>query len=169
MFEAIAGVRVVLVLLAVVPIASAAGILGVTLWGLRTGAIHALFTGALGFLLVDALLIGLRKVPFTCTYYPAGSRTRVLWPLYLVAFGVYAYWLARFEAVILDRPLLLGPLCAVTLLLGVVLAYFRRRDLQPPPGFTYEEDSDTPFGGFKLSEGLAAESPAPCAPRQIPR
>ncbi len=42
-------------------------------------------------------------------------------------------------------------------------AYLRRRDLEPPPGLTYEEeDPDGLFAGFGLSEGLAAES-APSA------
>lgn len=162
MVAAISGVRVALLLAVVVPIAFAAGIAGATLWGARTGVLHAMFTGALGMLLVDVLLIRLRKIPFGCTYYPGRSRARTLWPFYGIAFSMYAYSLATLEAAILSRPLFLGGVFVVIAALVAGLALLRRRDLQPPPGLTYEEeDPDSVFGGFSLSEGLAAESPAP--------
>lgn len=162
MVAAIGGVRMALLLAVVMPIAFAAGIAGATLWGARTGVLHAMFTGALGMLLVDVLLIRLRKIPFTCTYYPGRSRARTLWPFYGIAFSTYAYSLAALEAAILSRPLFLGGVFVVIAALIAGLALLRRRDLQPPPGLTYEEeDPDGVFGGFSLSEGLAAESPAP--------
>src|SRR6185295_16020900 len=79
------------------PIAIAAGLLGVALWGLGAGAIQLGVTGALGILLVDVLLVGLRKIPFACTYYPGRSRAPTLWPFFVMAFVVYAYVLAGAE------------------------------------------------------------------------
>ena len=156
---AIAGVRTAL-LAAVIPIAGAAGIVGTWLWGLRTGAIHALFTAAAGVLLADLLLVGLRKIPFSCTYYPGRSRARTFWPLYGIAFGTYAYTLAEIELEVIHRPILLGIFLAIVAAACVVLSELRRRDLRPPPGLKYqEEDPDAIFEGFKLSEGLAAETP----------
>lgn len=161
MLAAIGGVRTALLLAFVAPIALVAGVVGVTLWGMQTGALHGLFTGAFGMLLVDVLLIGLRKIPFACTYYPGRSRAPTLWPLYGIAFSMYVYSLARLEAAVLSRPLLLGAVFVLVAALVAGLAHVRRRDLQTPPGFVYEEeDPDGTFGGFGLSEGLAAESPA---------
>src|SRR6185369_490504 len=92
----------------VAPIAIVAGLLGMALWGVRTGAIHLVFTAALGVLLVDVLLIGLRKIPFACTYYPGRSRAPTLWPLFVVAFVVYAYVLAGAERAAMTGRLMLG-------------------------------------------------------------
>jgi hypothetical protein len=164
---AISGVRTVLLLAVVAPIALASGILGVILWGLRTGVVHGLFTGALGLLLADVLLVGFRRIPFACTYYPAGSRGR-RWPVYVIALVTYSYPPAWLEAAMLDRPLLLGAVFSVVFALVAALSLIRRRDLEWPPGFVYEEeDPDAAFGGFRLSEGLAAESPAPPRPRPV--
>ena len=94
----IAGVRLALLLAVVAPIAIAAGLLGIALWGPRTGAIHLGVTAALGMLLLDVLLVGLRKIPFACTYYPGRSRAPTLWPFYVVTLVIYAYGLAAYRA-----------------------------------------------------------------------
>jgi hypothetical protein len=155
---AIGGVRAALLLVVVAPIALASGVIGTVLWGARIGLLHATFTGALGVLLADIALIGFRKIPFACTHYPGRSRARTMWPFYLMGLSVYAYTLAGLEAEILTRPvwfvIVLG--CVAVVVAG--LNYLRRRDLQPPPGFTFEEeDPDALFQGFRLSEGVAGE------------
>ncbi len=158
--ETISGVRTAFVMSTVAPIAVAAGIVGVLLWGGRTGLTHGLFTGAAGLLLVDVLLLGLRKIPFTCTYYPGRSRARTMWPFYGLAFSVYAYSLAALEATLLDRPRLFIVVVAVVTVLVAGFAQLRRQNLHGPPGLTYEEqDPDGIFRGFQLSEGVAAERP----------
>lgn len=159
-FAASRGVRVALMLAIVAPIALVTAFMGAVLWGTRTGVILGLFTGSAGMVLLDILLVAFRKIPFTCTYYPGRSRARTLGPLYLLAFSMYAYALARLELVLLDRPLLVtGLFLALVAAADMALAYLRHRVLQPPPGFTYEEqDPDAVFGGFRLSEGLAAET-----------
>ena len=166
---AIGGVRTAFLLFAVAPIAGVGGTVGALLWGGRAGLLHGLFTGAAGMLLVDVLLVGLRKIPFTCTYYPGRARARTMWPFYLMAFGLYGYGLAALEAEILAGSVTVGIVAtgAATALLATGFAWWRRRDLQCPPGLTYaEQDPDAMFGGFKLSEGVAAERPplsAACA------
>jgi hypothetical protein len=117
------------------------------------------FTGTAGVLLADVLLVRLRKIPFTCTYRPGRSRARTLWPLYIAAFSVYSFGLANLEVIALHNTLVLGAVLLVAGLMDGGLAVLRHFDLQPPPGLSYaEEDPDALFGGFRLSEGLAAES-----------
>ena len=53
--------------------------------------VHAAAVALLGLLLVELLLIRLDKLPFTCSYYPGASKTRTLWPFYLIAFINYCY------------------------------------------------------------------------------
>jgi hypothetical protein len=161
MHAAVAGARLALLLAVVAPIAIAAGLLGMALWGPRDGAIHLGFTAALGILLVDVLLIGLRKIPFACTYYPGRSRAPTLWPFFVVAFVVYAYVLAGTESAAMTNRRLLGVFLASIAVTIAGLGHLRRLNLQGPPGFIYEEEEPGRiFEGFKLSEGLAAESPA---------
>ncbi len=160
--EAVRGVRVAMLQLVAGPVAIAAGAAGLVLWGPRAAAVHVVFTAAAGLLLVDLLLVRLRKIPFTCTYHPGRSRARFLWPLYVAAFGAYAFGLARLEAIAMSNWL---ALLATVLAIGALdrgLALLRRHDLQTPPGITYaEEDPDALFAGFRLSEGIAARTRPP--------
>jgi hypothetical protein len=158
---AIAGARLALLLAVGAPIAIAAGLLGMALWGVETGVFHLGFTAALGMLLVDVLLVGLRKIPFACTYYPGRSRAPTLWPLFVVAFVTYSYGLAGIENAAMTSRLLIGVVLASIAAVIAGLTYLRRLSLQGPPGLIYEEEEPgRMFEGFMLSEGLAAESPA---------
>jgi hypothetical protein len=166
---AVRGVRTAQLLAVVAPISVAAGILGGALWGPSTGLRHGLFVGLLGLLLIDILLIGFRKIPFTCTYDPGRSRAKILWPLYAVAFSAYAYSLARVEVSSLTHVLLYGLVIAVIAAVIVTLEHLRRRYLERLSSFAYEhEDPDALFQGFRLSEGLAAESEAHRTPDVAP-
>jgi hypothetical protein len=157
--EAVRGVRLALLLVVVAPVALMAGLVALALWGAAVAVVHAVFTAAAGVLLTDVLLVGLRKIPFTCTYRPGGSRARTLWPLYIAAFSAYSFGLAQLEVAAVAQPLVVGAALLVAGAVDVGLAVLRHVDLQPPPGFTYaEEDPDALFPGFRLSEGLAAES-----------
>lgn len=144
--EVIQGVRVALLLMVVVPVALAAGGVALAMWGARAAAVHVVFTAAAGVFLTDILLVGLRKIPFTCTYHPGRSRARTLWPLYIAAFSTYAFALAELERAAIDKPLLLVATLVVVCAIDFGLAMLRRHDLQPPPGLTYaEEDPDALF------------------------
>jgi hypothetical protein len=168
--QAIRGVRLAMLLLVVAPVGVASGVVGVVLWNASAAALYALLTAASGMFLLDVLLIGLRKIPFTCTYYPGRSRARTLWPVYIAAFGAYAFGLATLEAVAMERPHVLVATLAVVIVVAAGLGRLRRYDLQPPQKLTYAEvDPDAIFTGFRLSEGLAAESsPAPYVPSPPP-
>ena len=156
----VGGFRTALLSAVVAPVALAAWLAASILWGVREGTVHAIFTAALGVLLVDVLLIGFRKVPFACGYFPGRSRFRTMWPFYATAFSIYAYSLATLEAQSMRNPLLLAGALGIFALLIAGLAIVRRYDLQPPPGLIFaEEDPDAIFAGFSLSEGLAAQAP----------
>jgi hypothetical protein len=157
----VAGARLALLLAVVAPIAVAAGLLGAALWGPEPGAIHLGCTAALGMLLVDVLLVGLRKIPFACTYYPGRSRAPTLWPFFVMGFVTYAYVLAGAEmSAIKSRSWLAVVLASIAVVIGG-LGHLRRHTLQRPPGLIYEEEEPGRiFEGFKLSEGQAAESTA---------
>jgi hypothetical protein len=164
------GARAALIAMVVLPIAVAAGLVGATLWGGRPAVLHTAFVVVAGTLLVDLFLIGFRKVPFACTYFPGRSRARTLFPLYAMAFSAYAYGLAGLELALLNDAIGFAWLVGI-LLLGIgVLAFVRARDLSTNPLLRYEEeDPDAMFAGFSLSEGLAAQAVPPPVPHPKPR
>ena len=60
----------------------------------------------MGWLLVEILMMGLDKLPFTCTYFPGTSRVGTLWPFYLTGFVTYSYTVAagRSSSSRIDAP-----------------------------------------------------------------
>ena len=156
--EAVAGARAVLMGAGVGPAIVIAVATTAPLWGPGIAALHAVYVAVLGVLLTDVLLIGFRKVPFTCTYMPGRARAKTMLPLYLLAFSIYAYWMARVEVEYLQRPLSFLPGFAVAAVVVLGLGWLRRRDLRPPPGWVFEEEEhDALLPGLQLSEGVAAE------------
>jgi hypothetical protein len=160
--SAMSGVRLALFVAGVLPSAIFAAISAGSLWGLTPAVIHTFVCTAMGLLLVDILLIRLPKLPFTCTYLPGKGKTSTLWPLYLTGFGFYAFTTARFELDFLQRRFSLRALVVFTLFVStwiVGLWIHRRLYLRGLQGFRFEEeDPDTLFTGFQLSEGYAATS-----------
>ena len=159
-FRTMAGARLALLVAGVAPSAIFAFVSGAVLWGPRAALVHALTCTAMGILLVDILLVRLPKLPFTCTYLPGKAKAGKLWPLYLTAFGTYAFTTARFELDVLRGRLPPKALVILALFIATAVALMwaqRRRFLQGLSGLRFEEeDPDTLFAGFQLSEGFAA-------------
>ena len=158
---AMRGVRKAMLLLGVLPAVALAVTSAAVLWGAAAALAHGLICVLLGVLLTELLAVGLCKVPFTCTYLPGRSRARTLWPFYLTGFTTYTYSMAALELRVLDSPLGLIAVCvAICVAIGMA-ALARARFLKDSPGLRFEEeDPDAIFGGFNLSEGLAASAPA---------
>lgn len=158
--RAVGGIRVALIVAGVLPSVVFAMVSGSVLWGPAPALLHTLTCAVMGVLLVDILLIRLQKLPFTCTYLPGRAKASRLWPLYLTAFGTYAFTTARFELGILrgrlpPRAFIIAFFIVVGAIAG--LWVHRRQFLRTAGGFRYEEeDGDSLFTGFQLSEGFAA-------------
>jgi hypothetical protein len=156
---AISGVRAAMLVVGVAPSVFLAALSGALLWGGREAVLHAFVCAAMGVLLVEILLLGLAKVPFTCSYFPGKSKIGTLWPLYLTGFMTYTFTPAELEIALLKsfRPSALVIFVALTLGGALFLALRRRRRLDGLSGFVFqEEDPDLLFRGFDLSEGFAA-------------
>jgi hypothetical protein len=113
--------------------------------------------------LIQVLLVRIDKIPFACTYYPGKSRVFTLWPLYIIAFFLYALVFAEIDRALTTRPKQLLLFCTVAAAAGAVLVYRRQRMLAALGEIRFEEeDPDRMFQGFNLSEAMAA------APRTVP-
>lgn len=159
--RAIDGARDAMVRAVLIPTTTLALLEGWALWGAVGGALHALFCWAAGSLLIELLLAGLLKIPFTCTYLPGRARLKTLWPFYLMGFTIYCYTGAAIELLLLRTPLRMAVVCALLLIFGRIAAVVRHRRLAAATGLRFEEeDPDALFDGFRLSEGLAATARA---------
>jgi hypothetical protein len=154
---AMSGVRTAMLLVGVAPTALLAVLTAGTLWGAWPAVVHASICALMGWLLVEILLMGLDKLPFTCTYFPGTSRIGTLWPLYLSGFMTYSYTVAALEVEFFAHRRAVTIFIAVVASAIAILTARRRRRLSELRGFRYEgEDPSAIFGGFNLSEGYAA-------------
>jgi hypothetical protein len=142
---AIDTVRNVLLTTIVAPIATAAGVSALLLWDPAVAVLHATMVAGMGWLLIEALLIEFRKIPFACTYFPGRSRVRTLWPFYLVALLLYAIGTAALELDLLAHPWRVLPVIMTLSILIASLTWLRARRLAEPIGLRFaEEDFDEP-------------------------
>jgi hypothetical protein len=156
---AIDGARDALLAMIAAPIALAAGAVAAWLWGAWIGLVHGAFCLAMGWALVEVLLLRVRKIPFTCIWFAGRSRAR-LWPFYLLACSTYCFTSAAIELAVLNRPRGLVLVFAALASIIAGLSLVRARLLTAPPGLRFEEeDPEAIFEGFRLSEGLAARAP----------
>jgi hypothetical protein len=136
----LSGAAAALVVCGVIPPVIFAFASATALWGTATGLKHAAFCGVLSMCLVQVLMRGADRVPFTCTYTPGTAQIGKLWPFYLSAFSTFTYGMADLEAKILSN----GPRFLTWLLLfGVVtlvLWWMRLRDARDLPKLRFDEE-----------------------------
>lgn len=108
-----------------------AGVLGVPL-----ALAHAALGLAGGIVLLEALMVGYDKVPFTCTYVP-DENMKALAPLYAIAFLVGASMFARLES----RALFEGHAMTAVIVLTVAYAVIRAisETRRRPPQVEFDE------------------------------
>ena len=92
---------------------AAAGMIAVStvvlgsMYGVRVGLLHLLFTGVLGTACIQLLTSGFRVLPFTCNWMPARNNLLLGGAAWLSGLAVFAFTLAPFEASYLKAPHLL--------------------------------------------------------------
>lgn len=102
--------------------------------------LHAAAGLAGAIVLLEALLVTYEKVPFTCTYVPAGNL-KALGPIYAIAFFVGASTFAKMQASALGRdgPARVALTLAVLFIVLRVVSTTRRR----MPSIDFEEAPST--------------------------
>jgi hypothetical protein len=137
----LAGVRRALITGLVPAFALSAGIHALA-WDARTGLLHAGFGLLWALILMEALLVGLEKLPFTCPFVGGKANLKVRWPLYLAAYLMYVPGFATLERLALSTnrwSIVLALALTFTLLLQMAC-----RRVRPTcrSGFVFEEAPD---------------------------
>jgi hypothetical protein len=73
-------------------------------WGWRVAAIHIVIVAVSCVLLLETLLMGFRKIPFTCSTPPFRSNVIVLSLLYVLGFFAFAQMIASVEHQAFENP-----------------------------------------------------------------
>ena len=100
----IAGTRRSLLFLAVIPIWLISAFLALSFRPMLNVAAHFAVLALVGWIFVELSLVGLTKVPFTCSYLPGKVHIQVVFGCFLLLVSVFAMSTAEFELPSLNDP-----------------------------------------------------------------
>lgn len=136
------GIRKALAIFAVAPVLIAATPFYVVLLGWRQGALHLLFTLALTWILLEALLVNFMKIPFTCSYRPGRANITLTFALYWLAFTAYAYSMTALEIWLLKDGARLIIFFAAAAFVLISLIRYRNHVLALNLPLIYDDEPD---------------------------
>jgi hypothetical protein len=122
----IAGTRQAVLVMATVPAWLAAAGLSLFYHPWHQVIEHMLILVLAGAIMTDAVLIGVSKIPFACSYLPGKSNVQYMFWAFVIGFIPLAMMFSRYEQSVLDRPLAYTLLIALLLLTGSLLWVFNR-------------------------------------------
>ncbi len=109
-------------------------------WGWRVALTHSLVVAAMAFLLAETLLLGFRKIPFTCTPPPFKQTSIVAVLLYVVGFYVYVGTIPALEQRAFDSRFPFEQLMAILLLFwGTCLYAAHKNQIEPDRRLIFED------------------------------
>jgi hypothetical protein len=143
--DARATARRVLLLFSLPWLAPAAFLSVLFFWGWTAALLHAAVLIACSIVLVEAMLIRFRKIPFTCSYPAFQSHSGLIFVAYLFGFLFFTDYLPQMEHWSLLNPwqaILFAPLLGAGLL---ALRQYRKQMLDMDKQLIFEEPSPSIF------------------------
>jgi hypothetical protein len=136
--EYLAGARKAALVLVLAPFAVLLPVFAFA-WGWRTGGLHVLFGAIVAWLLLEAQMVGLEKLPFTCSYVPGKANVRSWWTLYVMAYLVYVGVLCWVDLKILEAPVRVVWFLAGAWGVWIGIERYRRRQMSCKVPLTFDE------------------------------
>ncbi len=124
----------------------------IVLWGWRAALFQLGFVSVLALILLEVLLLGFFKVPFTCSYQPGKTKMTLIGFVYWLGFAIYAYTLARFEAWLLLRPAWLPLFLVPAALAMTALIVYRKQVMEPGFALVFDDEPDPAVQTLNLGE-----------------
>ena len=112
------------------------------LWGWELAARHFLVGAMTSLVLVEALMVGFQKVPFTSAFVPGRSKLRYTWPLYLFLFWTFTYFVATIEFLTMRRARSFAVFILILAAVQAALGLERRRRLRGVTGQVFDEGEE---------------------------
>jgi hypothetical protein len=97
------------------------------LWSPAIALANFLFSVTISLILIEALTMEFRKIPFTCSYPPGKANISIMWGAYWAGFLVYAFSMASLESWMVKRPLRLIPFYLIVAIIFGGFEWWRRR------------------------------------------
>ena len=110
--------------------------------GWRIGLIHAAIVAAVSILLIEILLVRLRKIPFTCSVPHFKSNVLVSVFFYVLGFVLFTSWVPTAEEWAFRNPLLYVPLTAAVAAIWLALERYRGELTFVDKRLIFEEQPD---------------------------
>jgi hypothetical protein len=104
-------------------------------WGVKLGVEHAAFVLLTSWILIEVLLMGFRKIPFTCSYSSAKHNVGLVVAVYFLAFLFFSPGLASLEHLALSSRSL-APFLILAIFAAVAIAirwYARESEIRKGP------------------------------------
>ena len=90
-------------------------------WGARLGVEHAAFVVVTSCMLIEVLLMGFRKIPFTCSYSSAKYNVGIVLAVYFLAFLFFSPGLTTVEHLALSSRSLVPFLILLAIFAGITI------------------------------------------------
>ncbi|MGE5646326.1 MAG: hypothetical protein ACM336_11100 [Acidobacteriota bacterium] len=121
------GVRKAVLVVGILPLYALLLPVHIAIWGWTAASLHIVFGCTVAWLLMEVLLAGFAKLPFTCSYVPGKANIKALWPVYTLAFLAYVSSLSGFELWILREPSRMVWLFVFAAVCKAGVLFYRRR------------------------------------------
>ena len=106
-----------------------------TAWGVRLGSEHATFVLVTSWILIEVLLMGFQKIPFTCSYSSAKHNVGIVLLVYFLSFLFFSPGLASLEHLALSSRSL-SPFLILAIFAAVAIGirwYARESEIRKGP------------------------------------
>ena len=127
------GVRKAVALLVIVPLFAVLLPIHVSLRGWTGGTLHVAFGLLVAWLLMEVMLVGMEKTPFTCSYVAGKANLRASWPLYVRGYLAYLSACTWAEYHTQQRPETLWIPTIFVLPVKLAVGRYRPTGHRPPP------------------------------------
>jgi hypothetical protein len=104
--------------------------------------LHTAYGFVVSLLLMEALFLGFRKVPFTCAHFPGKVNLVFLGVTYIFGFTTYSGMVTRVEIWLESRPLAAMLFFALATAAWLTLTRQRRRIFGPKASLDYDDPAD---------------------------
>ncbi len=129
-----------MIAVAIIPLFAVIFAVYAVLWGFVASLLTAVFGVLLSLILMELLLYGFHKIPFTCSYLPGKANLPVMRVIYWLAFAFYAYSMASLERWMFHEPVAWIAAVGAEVLILNRIVFYRNRSFAN--GFFFQDEED---------------------------
>jgi hypothetical protein len=126
--ECLRGVRKAVVAIGILPLYGVLGVVHVWLWGWQAGGLHTLYGLVVAWMTMEVMLVGMEKLPFTCSYVAGKTDLKASWPLFVGGYVAYVGAFSYLELRLQANARWWAGFVALAVLVKLGVEWFRRQE-----------------------------------------